>query len=242
VSVRLINLEAVVRDATVEKVRDDYIARFGPKSGKGLYYWQDWARFNYVLPLLPHGKRALDVGVFTGQFFDSMTLSGKFQHVTGIDVVRKPNFYTITDEPDIREMNVAHLEFVDNSFDTVVCMEVIEHVDSHDYESSLSELRRVSAQYLLISVPFNEREPISANHRRRFTPDDMLHVFPQANYTLLYDPQQKLFIWALIEELPQAPPSLAARAKGFMARRAAKKVLERAARDPVGLARDANLI
>src|SRR5690606_33175711 len=59
-----------------------------------------------------------------------------------------------------RQLNPGHrfaagdlldLPFPDRSFDLVVCMEVLEHLD--DPESGLAELCRVSAGWLLLSVP-----------------------------------------------------------------------------------------
>ena len=47
--------------------------------------------------------------------------------------------------------DVRHLPFSPDSFDLVVCLEVLEHVP--DAVSGLSELLRVSLDYILISVP-----------------------------------------------------------------------------------------
>ena len=51
--------------------------------------------------------------------------------------------------------SVTALPFGDDSFDLVLCNEVLEHLDQP--ESGLAELRRVSAHYVLISVPY---EPV----------------------------------------------------------------------------------
>jgi ubiquinone/menaquinone biosynthesis C-methylase UbiE len=47
--------------------------------------------------------------------------------------------------------DVCHLPFSPNSFDLVMCLEVLEHVP--DAASGLSELLRVSRDHVLISVP-----------------------------------------------------------------------------------------
>ena len=47
--------------------------------------------------------------------------------------------------------DVRHLPFSPNSFDLVVCLEVLEHMP--DAASGLSELLRVARDYVLISVP-----------------------------------------------------------------------------------------
>ena len=46
------------------------------------------------------------------------------------------------------------LPFSDNSFDTVVCSQVLEHVD--DVETAMAELKRVARRFVVITVP---REP-----------------------------------------------------------------------------------
>lgn len=237
-TVSVINLLKIPENQAVKKVHSNYIARVGDSSGKGIYYWQDWARFSYVLQNLPQSSSVLDVGVFTGQFFDSLSFSGKFQHVTGIDILRKPGFHSMQPAPDIYWMNVAQMDFAENKFDTVVCMEVIEHLPEVEYRSALSELRRVCRNKLLISVPFDERQPISANHFRRFTPEDILREFPDAEYTLFYDPMQEIFIWAMIQEKQVKSPSLTDFAKGLLrSKSSTREILQRAAEDPVGLAK-----
>ena len=47
--------------------------------------------------------------------------------------------------------DVHHLPFPDNSFDLVLCLEVLEHVP--DSAAGLRELLRVSRDYVLVSVP-----------------------------------------------------------------------------------------
>jgi len=51
--------------------------------------------------------------------------------------------------------DATKLEFEDNSFDLVVCLEVLEHIPK--YEEALKEIFRVNSNYALLSVP---NEPI----------------------------------------------------------------------------------
>lgn len=51
--------------------------------------------------------------------------------------------------------SIYDLEYKENSFDLVVCCEVLEHLDQ--YERALDELIRISNKYVLVSVP---REPV----------------------------------------------------------------------------------
>lgn len=52
---------------------------------------------------------------------------------------------------DIRKGDIYNIPFKDNSFDLVVCCEVLEHLE--DPHKALKELHRVSRQYVLLSVP-----------------------------------------------------------------------------------------
>jgi len=49
-----------------------------------------------------------------------------------------------------------HLPFPDESFDLVLCCEVLEHLPDKMFRRTLAELDRVSRQYILLSVPYKE--------------------------------------------------------------------------------------
>jgi len=55
-------------------------------------------------------------------------------------------------EPDIVG-NVNRLPFRNNEFDLIACFEVLEHMQYIDFEKSLQELKRVSKNNILISIP-----------------------------------------------------------------------------------------
>lgn len=64
---------------------------------------------------------------------------------------------------NIKTGDIYNLPYKDNSFDVVVCTEVLEHLDNP--QKALLELRRVSNKYMLLSVP-NEPFFILANFLR----------------------------------------------------------------------------
>lgn len=64
--------------------------------------------------------------------------------VTGIDIDGDPDFTVDLDKEKLHR-------FQDNSFDLVVCTEVLEHLD--DFHTMVDELFRVSNRYVLISLP-----------------------------------------------------------------------------------------
>jgi hypothetical protein len=65
------------------------------------------------------------------------------------------------------------------------------------------ELRRVCRGQLVMSVPFQEREPVPRGHLRRFEPWDIADLFPDAQLTLPHRPRMP---WMLIEERPDGSP------------------------------------
>lgn len=56
---------------------------------------------------------------------------------------------------EYKAAKIENLPFEDNTFDTVICTHVIEHV--LDYRAAIAELRRIAARRLIIIVP-RERE------------------------------------------------------------------------------------
>ena len=61
------------------------------------------------------------------------------------------------------------LPFRDNSFDTVLLMEILEHVD--DVERVLSEALRVARELVIISYPFEDKELFKRNNSSRWVKD-----------------------------------------------------------------------
>ncbi len=49
--------------------------------------------------------------------------------------------------------DVRHLPFADNSFDTVMCLEVLEHLEKSDGDLLLRELERVASRQVILSTP-----------------------------------------------------------------------------------------
>jgi 2-polyprenyl-3-methyl-5-hydroxy-6-metoxy-1,4-benzoquinol methylase len=185
--------------ALVASVRADYETKFGEPPGKpaGWYRADDWHRVSYVADLLRPGGDSLDVGVGAGQFLNVLARSGKFRSVVGVDKTTYKKYLQL--EPNMSTMkgDIANLQFEDNSFDVVTCMEVLEHIPSEVFLAGLAELRRVCRGQLIITVPFCEPEPISRFHVRRFEAADILELFPDATYTLLERPRMP---WIMMEE------------------------------------------
>ena len=95
----------------------------------------------------------LDVGCGTGYITEKISSYGK--PVTGCDVSFER---IITAEKYCKNKPVSFIQndknflpFKNNSFDLIVCLEVLEHVK--EYENLLEEIKRTLKDYLIISVP-----------------------------------------------------------------------------------------
>lgn len=94
-------------------------------------------------------KNILDIGCATGEY--CRKLESKGFKCTGVDL--NPKYIQIACKNGIKAcvMNVKNLKFEDNSFDTSLLFEVLEHVD--DLNTALDEVKRVTSKNILITVP-----------------------------------------------------------------------------------------
>jgi SAM-dependent methyltransferase len=124
----------------------------------------------------------VDVGCGDGAITNAL---GRQWTVTGVDSSRAALQHVTTEAvlADARE-----LPFADASFDLALSSQMLEHLDDAAYPAAVSELRRVTRTYLLISVPYREdlemrmircpacgRREHVWGHLRRFTPESLMH-------------------------------------------------------------------
>ncbi len=178
-------------DPITTEVRQAYINRFGmePANPGGWYANDDWIRISFVLRAVHPRESVLDVGVGAGQFLNALALSQKFARVAGVDSIKFEKYFELHPAIERMDCSIENLPYADNSFDVVTCMEVLEHISDEVFVPALAELRRVCRGQLIITIPFNEPEPISEFHVRRFQTDDILEIFPNANRILLDRPR-----------------------------------------------------
>lgn len=96
----------------------------------------------------------LDAGCGEGFVVDAVTKAFPDIKVTGIDVNEQAVEYAkerFGEKARFRPGSVYKLPFSDKSFDTVLCSEVLEHLD--DPNRAMGELKRVARNYVVITVP-----------------------------------------------------------------------------------------
>ncbi|WP_419875846.1 methyltransferase domain-containing protein [Candidatus Pristimantibacillus sp. PTI5] len=129
----------------------------------------------------------LDIGCGTGLMSEQLVHLG--HHVVGID--QRPEGLRAVQKkvPELMGMqaNAMHLPFKDHTFDAVLLLDVLEHVDEN---ALLSELNRVVRQggIVVITVPafpwlWSYRDE-AAGHLRRYTRKHLIHSLSEANFEI----------------------------------------------------------
>lgn len=95
-------------------------------------------------------KSILDLGcgngIITNYLADYFDITGADRSAAALEMVRTKKM----------QCNCNELPFDDNSFDLVLSSEMLEHLESKVLMETISEIKRVSRKYILISVPNSE--------------------------------------------------------------------------------------
>ncbi len=97
------------------------------------------------------GHNILDVGCATGDYCVELKKLGF--NATGIDINEKYVEKSVEKGIECYLMSADDLQFPDNSFDTIILCEVLEHVK--DPHNVLKEAKRVAKKNIIITVPNN---------------------------------------------------------------------------------------
>ena len=106
--------------------------------GRWVSYWH---QIKEVLNLKP--QSVLVVGIGDGIVID--VLKKQIEKVKTFDIEKDLN-------PDILG-SIDNMPLADNSFDIILCAEVLEHLPFEKFEKCLSELKRVARKYVVLSLP-----------------------------------------------------------------------------------------
>lgn len=105
----------------------------------------------YIKQLIPKDvKNILDVGCGNGIITNE--LIDKWEAV-GLDVSDEALKYLKC--PTIKA-SATEIPLGDNSFDLVLCSEMLEHLTDNELNKAVKEIKRISKKYLIITVPNNE--------------------------------------------------------------------------------------
>lgn len=100
-----------------------------------------WHQIQEIVRLKP--QKVLEIGIGNG--FVSDYLRERNFDITTVDLDPRLN-------PDLTA-SLLNLPFVDNSFDVVVCYEVLEHLQYRCLHDAISEIYRVSKSHAILSIP-----------------------------------------------------------------------------------------
>lgn len=116
------------------------------------YSAKERERITDLLRLMPRGRRSvLEIGA-RGGYFTELLLE-HFAQVTALDL-QKPAI----SHPRITPVqgDVTDLPLGDDSFDVVVCTEVLEHIPPARLEAACAEIQRVARYELVVGVPYRQ--------------------------------------------------------------------------------------
>lgn len=132
-----------------------------------------------------HSKSILDVGCGNGWL--SKKMQNDHNNIISLDIAYINVKKTLMNQPHPNHFGIVadvfHLPFPNDTFDTIIASEVIEHTyDPKRFIDCLFQILKPGGQ-LIISTPFNEKIPLSlCVHCNKPTPRSAhLHSFNEAN-------------------------------------------------------------
>ncbi len=136
----------------------------------------DVQRIEEIANLVPADVESiLDAGCGNGMFCNHVSRNRPTEQVVGLDRSKAALKYVATRKV---QASITELPFEAKSFDCVTSLEVLEHLPLDVFERAKSELSRVAAKYIIVSVPNDQQLGENLTQcpacRSRFDPD--LHM------------------------------------------------------------------
>jgi hypothetical protein len=111
-------------------------------------------RIAVINSLIPHGDIGLlDVGCGKGDVINGLIHFRPDIRPVGVDP-----FFGASQTLNFPFTNarLPHIPFTNKSFEMVICLQVLEHLNLQDYSYSLLEIQRLSSNHVIIGVPYKE--------------------------------------------------------------------------------------
>ena len=145
-------------------------------------------RIRNLVDIMPKGfSTLLDVGARNG--YISSQLTPYFRSITVLDLkkpeLNKENIICVRGD-------VTHLEFMDNSFDVILCSEVLEHIPPELLSKACEEMTRVSKHFVITGTPYKQDvrlgRTICLSCKRINPPWGHLNSFDENKLKKLFEP------------------------------------------------------
>lgn len=118
------------------------------------------ARIASLVELMPEAfTTGLDIGARDG--YISLRMAERGDHITALDLAMPSIAH---DKIVCVQGDTTSLEFASNTFDVVVCAEVLEHIPPPLLELACKEIARVTRKWAVIGVPLNQDTRYGATH------------------------------------------------------------------------------
>lgn len=107
-----------------------------------------------LLPTMDADLSLIDIGCGDGFLSINLAKYSKKIFFFDLSLNRLRNVRSNTGQYGLINGDIKSLPFADNSFDFVICSEVLEHI--HDYLKALDELVRIARRLIIITVPHRQ--------------------------------------------------------------------------------------
>ncbi len=157
-----------------EKLKQKYKGKVAENYESKRIHDPKWERenniINFILKRISEGKKLniLDIPVGTGRFFE--IYKDLNLNVTGADVSedmlrqaeKKAKKLTFPVQLKIRD--ITHINLLENTYDIVLCIRLLNWLDKKSLKSALKELTRVSKKHVIIGIRTYNKKMKIRNH------------------------------------------------------------------------------
>lgn len=202
---QIIALENIEVHPLAYRARAPLVEKFGEEHHNKRFPLHEWQRISLAFEKIQPGARCLEVGPGRGYLSNMLAWEKKFQSQTALDIVELKNPKKFDPHIQYVQKSVTELDEPDGYYDTVICMEVLEHLEDVDFEKALQNIRRVCKSHLIMSVPFLEPLPLPSYHKQQFNAERIRKTFPDGKISLLMKNPARKVPWMMIEEFFEQP-------------------------------------